>query len=189
MTKEKEELKAADAALRATTEAANVAIKAADAARDDYRVALDAWNALGGYAKAGAMNNKKELNKELGRAVFSGKLEEVKELIEAGADVNCEAKKGVSSLISASVHGDIEIVKLLLKVGADVNAETKDGCTALMWASSWHHPETVKLLLASGADVNVVDKYGRTALSMASRDEVVKLLENNKQKRRKNKGK
>ena len=102
----------------------------------------------------------------------------VRELIDAGADVN--SKEGATLLSTASGNGHTEIVKLLLDAKADVNAARKiDGMTPLHTASANGHVETVKLLLGAQANVNAADTDGRTPLSMASLNghtETVKLL-------------
>lgn len=45
----------------------------------------------------------------------------VRELIEAGCDVNVRIEEGCTPLIAAVLVGNLEIVKLLVEFGADVN--------------------------------------------------------------------
>ena len=45
-------------------------------------------------------------------------------LIEKGADVNAQDKKGGTALIKASEHGHTDLTELLINAGADVNAQT-----------------------------------------------------------------
>ena len=69
------------------------------------------------------MNN---LNEQLFKAVKSNEIEEVKKLIDAGADVNVVNVDGETALYWASYKGRSEIVKMLIEAGADVNVVNKN---------------------------------------------------------------
>ena len=62
-------------------------------------------------------------------ASYSGNLARVKQLVEAGADVNAKNIIGTPLMIAAA-HDFIDIVKYLLEKGADVNAKSDWGATA-----------------------------------------------------------
>jgi hypothetical protein len=137
--------------------------------------------------------NQGELNEALIKAVVEGNLEEVKQLVRDGADINASierrrgllpsafvfeggcysadvasiSKYGKAALILASFLGHLDVVEFLLENGADVNAVGRDGNTALMWASPRGHIDVMRLLLKNGADVNAVDKHGINALEYA----------------------
>ncbi len=110
----------------------------------------------------------------------NGNLEEIKELIKNGDDVNAKDKDGDTALILASIYGHSEIIKYLVLNGADVNAKDIDTRTSLMLASvNARDFEIIKYLVLNGADVNNISYYGDTALILASQYghlEVVKLL-------------
>ncbi len=89
--------------------------------------------------------------KMLNKTVRSVDVDEVKRLIEAGADVNAQGKNEFTALMDASFVGHPEIVQLLIEGGADVNAQNKDGETALMVASYNGHTELEQLLREAGA--------------------------------------
>lgn len=94
----------------------------------------------------------KDLNKELIEACREGNIEEVKLLIEAGADVNAVDDFRFSpSLMWASYYGHTGIAKLLIDAGADINAVNKDCHTALTWAVRDKDIEMIKLLIDAGA--------------------------------------
>ena len=77
-------------------------------------------------------------------------------LLDSGADVNYENKKGNTALIYASICGHTEVVKLLLYYGADTERrEQKIGVTALSIAAAKGYAEIVDLLLENGADTKV----------------------------------
>jgi uncharacterized protein len=117
-------------------------------------------------------------------AIEEGEEEQVKDLLEMGADVNAtEPSRGNTPLIEASASKLPNIVKILLDNGADVNATNNDNSTALMEAinCNWVDPEfgtpwnvvengitsIMNMLLAAGADVNMVNNDGKTALRIA----------------------
>jgi len=58
-------------------------------------------------------------------------LSEIRELIQAGADVNVKNKTGITPLYMAARNGHDEIVTALLEAGANVNAATTNGETPL----------------------------------------------------------
>ena len=64
-------------------------------------------------------------------------LEDVKDEIARGANVNAQSKNGWTVLMRAIYwRKSIDIIKTLLDAGADVNAKTKSGRTALYYAKN-----------------------------------------------------
>eukprot|EP01063_Lacrimia_lanifica_P024397 TRINITY_DN32317_c0_g1_i1.p1 TRINITY_DN32317_c0_g1~~TRINITY_DN32317_c0_g1_i1.p1 ORF type:complete len:639 (+),score=310.50 TRINITY_DN32317_c0_g1_i1:49-1965(+) len=92
-------------------------------------------------------------------ATTDGDLQMVKELIDAGADLNQRNICGFSALMEAAWNGRLEIVTTLLAAGADVNAKANNGWTALIGTASVKFPAEkdeamLKCLLDAGADPN-----------------------------------
>jgi len=118
------------------------------------------------------MSKKKKLELTLIVESGNGSLEDVKELIEKGVNVNAKSDKGWTPLLMAcSISSNpekYEKVKLLVENGADVNVKDEDGKTPLMKAAIHGDADIVKLLVESGADVNAKDKKGKTALAFAN---------------------
>jgi len=85
------------------------------------------------------------------------RLQVVKGLLEAGADVNAKGKYNDTALIRAAEAGHLEILRILLEKGADDNARGEKIQTALMSAAAAGHLEVVKSLLDAGARVNTLD--------------------------------
>jgi len=80
-------------------------------------------------------------------AAFYGNDDEVRFLLDHGADVNA-TNLGSSPLIAASVAGHDSTVRLLLSRGADLNAG-RDGDKALTYVRD-KHPEIFRLLPQAG---------------------------------------
>ncbi len=130
-------------------------------------------------------------------AAEAGRLEMVRALITAGADVN---KRGgiagsprstplVCAAISSSAERD-SILRLLLEAGADPDQIGTDGRTALMHAverdvgffgRTGGFALSTRTLVAAGADLEIRDPYNLTAwmrcLSLASSIEIVQMAE------------
>ena len=97
-------------------------------------------------------------------AAYTGKLNYVQRLVEAGAEVN---SYGWPPLSYAAFNGHLEIVDYLLKHGAEINAKTENGSTALFFAARYGHMEVVKLLLKSNADPGIANENDETAVDWA----------------------
>lgn len=96
------------------------------------------------------------------RASEAGRTDEVRKLLESGANVNERYPElGLTALMLASLRGHVEVVKLLLKAGADPNAAGAithgDAHTALIAAVAGRNKNRLKvidILIAGGAHLN-----------------------------------
>lgn len=125
----------------------------------------------------------------------SGKLtslEFVREVVDAGADVNRRLNKGSSGRAVLSKRGatpfllaaktcDVVLMKLLLELGADPTIPNAEGCVPIMAAAgigvravgeeAGTEPEvleTIDFLMKLGANVNAKDDNGETAMHGAA---------------------
>ena len=129
---------------------------------------------------------------ELIHAIEYGNIDKVRELIDAGEDINIhDDDERQTPLMYAVVERKVEIVKLLISKGAEVDMiggyMGYPGHTPLLAASlgslgvTDRDIEIVKLLISKGADVNIKGNEDSTPLNNASREgniEFVKLLIN-----------
>jgi ankyrin repeat protein len=74
-------------------------------------------------------------------AVKLGNLDEVPELLDAGADMNVFSASGRNALIFAGKKGYVSIMQSSLDAGADVEAQEPEGLTFLMWGSRFGKTE------------------------------------------------
>ena len=130
-------------------------------------------------------------------AAEKGDWENVKKLLEDGADVNFQRFKpewfpeARTAFMYVVQSGNAEMVRLFLDYGANVNIKDFWSCNALFYAVckeenieiiKAHKPnlEVVKLLLEKGANVNEISFSALTVLDCANlqqNDELIELLE------------
>lgn len=113
------------------------------------------------------------------RACSSGRLDIVRRLVEAGANVDAPKNNGHSALCWTCWEGCVSkeknyanIVRYLVRdCRANVNVASDTGQTALMWVCQWRYRsalETIRLLVVDGgADVNASTYNGWTPLMFA----------------------
>lgn len=125
------------------------------------------------------------LDKKLRRAAARGRVDEIKNLLDAGADIESTGgffTLGQTPLACAAFAGHAEAVRLLLKRGATPEARDMSGDTPLWTAISFGHKDVVIALLEHGADPRTrsetAERY--TPLQMARHkkyDEIALILE------------
>lgn len=108
------------------------------------------------------------------KAVINNKLNEVKDLIDKGANINAIDNEGRTALIWSVTTNKLELVKTLLDAGADFNIKDKKGNLAVMYAHDVGFKEIANLLR------DAKDKFGRTsflkAVAFDDKAEVLSLL-------------
>ncbi|XDC54899.1 hypothetical protein R6Z07M_006081 [Ovis aries] len=87
-------------------------------------------------------------DKEFMWALKNGDLDEVKDYVAKGEDVNRTLEGGRKPLHYAADCGQLEILEFLLLKGADINAPDKHHITPLLSAVYEGHVSCVKLLLS-----------------------------------------
>jgi len=90
-------------------------------------------------------------------------------LIQQGANVNAAEADGTTALHWASYRDDVESADLLIRAGAKVNAANDLGVTPLWTASLNTSVAMVQRLLAAGANPNAALLAGETPVMVAAR--------------------
>jgi ankyrin repeat protein len=146
-------------------------------------------------AKAAAETPAETAPNPLIEAVLAADINQVKELVAAGADVNSSDEHGFRVLVNAMANYNVEIVDYLVNQGAQTGLEKpkSDGNNARLFGEGLGQNElllaaaesgdikSVKRLLAAGANINAQDEAGFTVLVTAIagyHTELVKYLVN-----------
>jgi ankyrin repeat protein len=122
----------------------------------------------------------KILSNALMAASGRGHAEIVEMLVNRGARVNAQDKKGKTPLMAACSRGYKDAARALLCNGANVDHASAKGNTALMKAAYYGHADVVQLLLDAGADPQLKNKSSMSALILAALGgwhDVVRILE------------
>lgn len=105
-------------------------------------------------------------------------LNDLQNLLHAGANLNDPLDHGATLLHIAAANGFSEVATLLLEQGASLSAKDHDGWEPLHAAAYWGQVHLVELLVAHGADLNGKSLVDETPLDVCGDEEVrAKLLE------------
>ncbi len=139
---------------------------------------------LSGGASAPGTNASAPAEQPLIKAIAEGRLDDARNLIARGADVNAANPDGKTALMQAAegsgyLPNNASAVALLLDKGANVNAQDHRGWTALYRAIAEGKQDAVRILLAHKADPNAKASDGSTPVMGAviyGRVDLLKLL-------------
>ena len=109
-----------------------------------------------------------ELDRELLAAALDGNLNEVKGLLDKGANVNVKSINGHTPLHNAAQRGHAEAARLLIDRGANPDAEDRSKKTSLHWAATNGHEGVARLLIDRGANPNAENRNKETPLHLAA---------------------
>jgi|GEM_PF-6939727 len=112
---------------------------------------------------------KEELNTELLVAALRDDDVKIKNLLDAGADIEVKDEEGRTALMWAAISDFTGTCALLLERGAKTEAIDNDGETALMLAANEGNAEACAMLLGKGAKVDAREGFNyETALMLAA---------------------
>ncbi|KIW28006.1 uncharacterized protein PV07_07698 [Cladophialophora immunda] len=104
----------------------------------------------------------------LRRAVDQAEKDEVRSLLEKGADPNLVSQTDLPLLHLAIAREDDDVLQPLLTNKASVSMKDRFGRTPLHWAACRGYDVGVRLLLEHGADIRAADTDGATPLHWAT---------------------
>jgi ankyrin repeat protein len=121
-------------------------------------------------------------------AAMLGRVDIVKALIDAGADIQKQGQFGYTALHAAAQNGHLDVVQALVKYGASVNCKNEDGDIPLILgeikemrnflylqilffliAVRGTHAEIIDYLLKAGSDIHQNGWLGQSAVHTASK--------------------
>lgn len=100
-------------------------------------------------------------------AVTDNDLQQVRKLLQSGADVDDYNNNKTTALHMAVAKGHKKIVQLLLAEGANIEATNRYGLTPIFFAIDKENLPMLELLIKHGADVNTVTNLYETPLMYA----------------------
>jgi ankyrin repeat protein len=117
-------------------------------------------------------------------AAFGEHVAVVRELVDAGADVDLQDDDRNNPLLVCGINGNVALLREVLRGGPDLAATNRYGGVAHIPASERGHVEMVRELLRAGIPVDHVNNLGWTALLEAivlgdggpAHQEIVRLL-------------
>lgn len=132
--------------------------------------------------KAGGAVRGKDCDIKLYTGISDGNLEQVKEGLEDGADIN--KIKGFKSsesnpVILATLKNNRKVAEYLLKNGADANYTDSSGFSILMFEAYNTDAYYCEILMKYGANITQEDKKGYTALEYVLDHSIRDTTENN----------
>ena len=105
----------------------------------------------------------------------SGAVNEARDLIARGINIDEQDENGKTALMRAAAYNRLEIAQELIRAGAALDVQGSDGWTALMRAVSFNSLEIVQELVRAGAALDLQDKDGETALQIARNNGLTKI--------------
>lgn len=114
--------------------------------------------------------SERELNKALLKAIDTNKIQDIKNIIKYGANINSGSKTTDNPLTKALYSNKWKIADLLVDQGADVNYKIKSDCLIpiIVTAVVFDRPDIVKYLILKGANVNEKTEKGSNAILNAA---------------------
>jgi len=125
--------------------------------------------ALGLLSLASLAGCGRSVDQKLVAAANRGDTNDIRNLLQQGANPQALAADGWTALTMAAREGHLEAVDLLVRSGANVDAPEGGGNTALYWAAFYDHRVVAKFLLSKGADPDKKGNDGETPLHAALR--------------------
>ena len=104
---------------------------------------------------------------DLTEAAKEGDLARLKELLDAGADVDGADGSELTALHWASAWGHADACRLLIERGAEVGARDGRDATPLHAAAFFGRPDAVRVLLEGGADPSLRNEDGTSPADLA----------------------
>ncbi|MCL6754965.1 ankyrin repeat domain-containing protein [Nostoc sp. CCCryo 231-06] len=146
--------------------------------RQDLSETTIQWLIAKGY-NAGDLNQPGENgDTALMKATREGVYAVVKELIDAGVNINARNSDCNNALWFACFGNHYDLINLLLAVNINIDNQNDNGATVLMYAASAGKTEVVKLLLQHDPNLDLKNLDDYKAIDFASNVEVLRILKN-----------
>lgn len=120
--------------------------------------------------------NNEQNDKLLRLAEYENNPELIKEIIQAGAEINTFDESGATALHIATHFANNDVVAILIELKANLNDKDQQGNTALHYAVITKNKVAAEALIAVGANPNIKNNDNQTALKIAQKRNDHKML-------------
>ncbi|MEH1846374.1 MAG: ankyrin repeat domain-containing protein [Nostoc sp.] len=148
------------------------------ASKQDLSAETTQWLIAKGYSLGNLNQPGENGDTALMKATREGVYVVVRELINAGVDINARNSDRNNALWFACFGNHYDLINLLLAVNININNQNDNGATVLMYAASAGKIEVVKLLLQHHPNLNLKSLDDYKAIDFASNVEVLRILQN-----------
>ncbi|MEH2108220.1 ankyrin repeat domain-containing protein [Nostoc sp.] len=146
--------------------------------KQDLSEATSQWLIAKGYNPGDLNQSGENGDTALMKATREGVYAVVKELIDAGADINAKNSDRNNALWFACFGNHYDLIKLLLAVNINIDNQNDNGATVLMYAASAGKTEVVNLLLQHHPNLYLKNLDDYKAIDFASNIEVLRIIKN-----------
>jgi uncharacterized protein len=108
------------------------------------------------------------MNKELIATAERGDTAGVRQLLQAGANINARDERGRTPVMAATHGNRVDTVAALIQAGADINIRDNRLDNPFLYAGAEGLLDILKLTIAAGADTKLTNRFGGTALIPAA---------------------
>ncbi|MFN8441603.1 MAG: ankyrin repeat domain-containing protein [Caldilineaceae bacterium] len=108
------------------------------------------------------------MNKQLIVAAETGDTARVRQLLQAGAQINARDERGRTAVMAATHGNQVATVALLIEAGADIDQQDNLLDNPFLYAGAEGLLEILQLTITAGADTKLTNRYGGTALIPAA---------------------
>ncbi|WP_339267023.1 ankyrin repeat domain-containing protein [Paenibacillus sp. FSL K6-1330] len=108
------------------------------------------------------------MDHELIEYAEQGNTEQVRQLLQSGANINATDEQGRTAVMAATYHNHVGTVEALIQAGADINIRDKQLNNVFLYAGAEGMMEILRLAIEADADVTLTNRFGGTALIPAS---------------------
>ncbi|MGG3306990.1 ankyrin repeat domain-containing protein [Paenibacillus lautus] len=108
------------------------------------------------------------MDHELIEYAEQGNTEQVRQLLQSGANINATDEQGRTAVMAATYHNHVGTVEALIQAGADINIRDKQLNNVFLYAGAEGMVEILRLAIEADADVTLTNRFGGTALIPAS---------------------
>ncbi|MCM3259416.1 ankyrin repeat domain-containing protein [Paenibacillus lautus] len=111
---------------------------------------------------------KKNMDRQLIESAEQGNTEQVRQLLQAGANIDATDEQGRTAVMAATYRNHVDTVDALIQAGADINIRDHQLNNVFLYAGAEGMLDILRLAIDADADVTLTNRFGGTALIPAS---------------------